>query len=501
MESRFARDAALHAAYMDFMKQYAELGHMTPIHANDLNGIRVCYLLHHGVMRATSSTTKLRVVFNGSATVSTGDSLNQHLMVGLNLLLALTDVLTRWRRHRFVFATDIEKMYRQIDVHQEDVDLLRILWRFDPREPMQEYWLTTVTYGLACSPHQAIRTMHQLAKDERHRFPEGAGILEEDTYMDDVISGAKTLAAALEKRRQLEQICMAGGFPLKKWSANDEALLEDVPVEDRLLKESRGWQPGESHLTLGLRWHPHEDQFSYTTQLIRTETFTKRTVLSLTARLFDPLGWLAPVTVRAKILFQSTWLLGIDWDEPLPEEDARNWREFQSDLPSLEAIRVPRWLASGAEDCRLELHGFADASERAYAAVVYLRIESGDGKVEVRLLEAKTKVAPLKQVTLLRMELSAAALLVRIAEHAQRILEAKDVPSHLWSDAKVVLGWIRGHPSSWKTYVANRVSEIQTTLPDAICPRPRKPRRLRFARHISGGAGEPPTLVARTAVA
>ncbi|XP_071581043.1 uncharacterized protein [Temnothorax nylanderi] len=468
MEGRFARDAALHAAYVEFMKQYAELGHMTPIHADDLNETRVCYLPHHGVMRATSSTTKLRVVFNGSATVPSGDSLNQHLMVGPNLLPALTDVLTRWRRHRFVFATDIEKMYRQIDVHRDDVDLLRILWRFDPREPMLEYWLTTVTYGLACSPHQAIRTMHQLAKDERHRFPEGASILEDDTYMDDVISGAKTLAAASEKRRQLEQICMAGGFPLKKWSANDEALLENVPVEDRLLKESRGWQPGESHLTLGLRWHPHEDQFSYTTQLIRTETFTKRTVLSLTARLFDPLGWLAPATVRAKILFQSTWLLGIDWDEPLPEEDARNWREFQSDLPSLEAIRVPRWLTSGDEDCRLELHGFADASERAYAAVVYLRIESGDGKVEVRLLEAKTKVAPLKQVTLPRMELSAAALLVRIAEHAQRTLEAKDVPTHLWSDAKVVLGWIRGHPSSWKTYVANRVSEIQTTLPEAI---------------------------------
>ncbi|XP_071577710.1 uncharacterized protein [Temnothorax nylanderi] len=150
---------------------------MTPIHADDLVGTRVCYLPHHGVMRATSSTTKLRVIFKGSATVPSGASLNQHLMVGPNLLPALTDVLLRWRRHRFVFATDIEKMYRQIDVHQEDVDLLRILWRFDPREPILEYWLTTVTYGLACSPHQAIRTMHQLAEDERHRFPEGASVL------------------------------------------------------------------------------------------------------------------------------------------------------------------------------------------------------------------------------------------------------------------------------------------------------------------------------------
>ncbi|KMQ81827.1 hypothetical protein RF55_25078, partial [Lasius niger] len=130
--------------------------------------------------------------------------------------------------------------------------------------------------------------------------------------------------------------------------------------------------------------------------------------------------------------------------------------EFQDGLPSLEDIRVLRWLASDRADCNLEIHGFADASERAYAAVVYLRTESICGEVEVRLAAAKTKVAPLKNVTLPRLELCAAALLARLVAHIHCILGTRTASIHLWSDSTVALGWIRTHPASWKTYVANR---------------------------------------------
>lgn len=132
---------------------------------------------------------------------------------------------------------------------------------------------------------------------------------------------------------------------------------------------------------------------------------------------------------------------------------------------SLERIRVSRWLTGDAANCCCEVHGFADASERAYAAVVYLRTRNGN-KVETRLIAAKTKVAPLKQVTLPRLELCAAALLTKLVAHLIRVL-GLSAPIHLWSDSTVALGWIQAHPASWKTYVANRVSEIQTTLPDA----------------------------------
>lgn len=468
LEGRFERDAPFHAQYVDFMHQYMDLGHMTRVPpAESSAGIQVCYLPHHGVMRETSSTTKLRVVFNGSTAVSTGETLNQFLQVGPNLLPALADVLLRWRRHRFVIATDIEKMFRQIDIHPGDRNLQRIMLSDGRKGGILEYQLNTVTYGLACAPFLAIRTLRQLADDEAEETPLGAAVLRRDVYMDDILTGANTIREAKEIRSQLVRICRAGGFPLKKWSANDASLLEDLPAADRLQEEPRWWLPGESHLTLGLRWHPLDDCFSYSTELIRTEKYTKRTVLSLAARLFDPLGWLAPVTVRAKILFQSTWLLGIDWDLPLPDDDVQRWREFQGELPLLKEVRVPRWLGI-AEGCSMEVHGFADASERAYAAAAYLRTRDRNGRIEVRLVAAKTKVAPLKQVTLPRLELCAATLLSRLVVHVRGILGTARMLLYLWSDSTVVLGWIRGHPAAWKTYVANRVSEIQTSVPDAL---------------------------------
>ncbi|XP_070170867.1 uncharacterized protein [Polyergus mexicanus] len=166
-------------------------------------------------------------------------------------------------------------------------------------------------------------------------------------------------------------------------------------------------------------------------------------------------------------MIQATWLLDVDWDTPLPDDDVLRWQEFQSELPLLETIRVPRGLPGGTA-CRREFHGFADASEKAYAAIAYMRTENREGKIEVTLLAAKTKVAPLKQVTLPRLELCAASLLSRLVGHICRVLETSDTPLHLWSDSTVALEWLCGHSASWKTFVANRVSEIQTSLPDAV---------------------------------
>ncbi|XP_050452141.1 uncharacterized protein LOC126851845 [Cataglyphis hispanica] len=335
-------------------------------------GLADCYLPHHGVMRKGSSA-KIRIVFNGSSTVLSGASLNRHLKVDPNLLPALEDVLLRWRAHRFVLASDIEKMYRQILVAPEDRHLQRILWCYEDQTAPQTFELNTVTYGMTCAPFLA-----------------------------------------------------------------------------------------ENHATLGLHWHPSGDCFSFSTRFIKVSTYTKRSVLSLTARLFDPLGWLAPTVIRAKIQFQSTRLQGLDWDTPLDEANAQQWSRFQADLPRLEEIRVQRRVPISEADARVELHGFADASERAYVAVVYARTEIRQGEIKVALVSAKTRVAPLRTMSLPRLELCAASLLARLVAHLHQALGTGDAPIHLWSDSTVALGWIRGHPSRWKVYVANRVAEIQT---------------------------------------
>ena len=212
-----------------------------------------------------------------------------------------------------------------------------------------------------------------------------------------------------------------------------------------------------------------EDRFTLNVSLCGhpTQPPTKRSVLSRISRTFDPLGWASPVTISLKILMQDMWILKIDWDTPLPEEAARRWNDYCTWWPFLSEMSIPRWLGPVANN-QCEIHGFADASKRAYAAVVYLRVRKRSGEWQVSLLMAKSKVAPVKTITIPNLELCGAALLVRVLQHLHRLDFLKGLPVHTWSDSKVVLDWLRRHPSCCKTFVANRVSYIQTELPTAL---------------------------------
>ncbi|KMQ86040.1 hypothetical protein RF55_15095 [Lasius niger] len=396
-EKRFLREKGFRDLYKEFMTTYEVMNHMSRAGAGDHKTKRICYLPHHEVLKESSASTRLRVVFNGSWAVSSGTSLNQHLMVGKNLLPALTDVLLRWRWHRYVLATDVEKMYRQIVVHEEDRDLQRIFWRSDIKAEMSEFRLNTVTYGLACAPFLAVRTLQQLARDEAERFPLGSSVLLQDVYVDDVLTGADTIEEAMDTQDQLIGLCKAGGFPLKKWASNSAELVSNIPAEDRMLLNARAWMPQETnHSMLGLLWNPEADCFTFAAKVPEEDVVTKRSILSQSAQLFDPLGWLTPVTIFAKIAIQSTWLLGLDWDASLPEREAGHWRKFREVLPLLSRIKIPRTLVKGSHNNIKTLHGFADASERAYAAVLYLQAEDDNGQVTTSLITAKSKVAPIK---------------------------------------------------------------------------------------------------------
>ncbi|KMQ87989.1 hypothetical protein RF55_12602, partial [Lasius niger] len=466
-EKRFLKNTQFRDSYVDFMNTYEKLSHMTRVETDTYITGKVCYLPHHGVLKESSSSTRLRVVFNGSWTVSSGASLNNNL-IGKNLLPALSDILLRWRWHRYVMASDIEKMYRQILVHENDRDLQRILWRSDVRQEMSEFQLNTVTYGLACAPFLAVRTLRQLAEDDADRFPRGSSVLLRDVYVDDVLTGADTIDEALKIQTELLQLCKAGGFPLRKWTSNVRELIETIPEDDRAQIVPRSWSSEEeNHSTLGLLWNPEADCFSFAVSRPDEGAVTKRSILAQTARLFDPLGWLTPVTIRDKITIQSTWLLGLEWDASLPEQESAQWCKFRDELPALENLRIKRGLAKGLSTSVRAIHGFADASERAYAAVLYLHSTNTEGQPVASLITAKSKVAPIKQITLPRLELCAALLLAQLTHHTVRVLGVEELPIYLWTDSTVTLGWIQGHPSKWKTYVANRVAEIQRLLPDA----------------------------------
>ncbi|XP_076301718.1 uncharacterized protein LOC143219726 [Lasioglossum baleicum] len=202
------------------LDEYLELNHMELATGIRENSIKY-YLPHHGVFRESSTTTKLRVVFNGSSKTTTGISLNDILHSGPNLLPEIPDLLLRWRCYPIVFAADMKKMYWQIWLADEDRDAQRILWRRDPNGEINEYRLRTVTYGLACAPYLAMRTIRQLSLDEESRFPLAATCLRLNVYMDDVLFGASTIDETLETQKQLIGALKAGGFTLRKWTSND----------------------------------------------------------------------------------------------------------------------------------------------------------------------------------------------------------------------------------------------------------------------------------------
>ncbi|XP_018402453.1 PREDICTED: uncharacterized protein LOC108779488, partial [Cyphomyrmex costatus] len=311
-----------------------------------------------------------------------------------------------------------------------------------------------------------MRVLKQLSLDEGSDYPEAVPILRDSVYVDDALFGGDDVASLIKVREQLTGLLKRGGFQLRKWASNSPELLRDVvtrqvDMEDHLLQQD------ETLKVLGIAWHPHDDTFRVQVDTSFPVTPTKRSVLSVIARLYDPLGWVAPVVIVAKILLQELWLAQSDWDTLLPDELRQQWETYYDNLEQLNSVRVPRWTGRRSTDLDFELHGFADASSRAYAAVVYIRVLRAPTDVRVCLLAAKTKVAPLKTLSIPRLELNAIVLLSRLIQWVQTTLNSPSVPVFGWSDSAVALAWLRKHPARWQTFVANRVSEVQRTLPEA----------------------------------
>lgn len=263
-------------------------------------------LPHQAVIRPDSITTKLRVVFDASAKTTLGTSLNDKLIPGPNLQKDLVDIILRFRTHAYVLSADVAGMYRQIIINKRDRALQRILWRKDPHESVKLYELNTVTYGTNCAPYLAIRCLRELAANSRD-LPQAAKAINEDCYMDDVLTGANTIEEAVELQKQLSEILLRGQFHLRKWRANDSRLLQHLTergsTNELLILDKEG-----ALKTLGLLWNAAEDCLQYHIDIKETGTATKRIVLSKIAQVFDPLGLIAPLLINGKFIMQRLWL-------------------------------------------------------------------------------------------------------------------------------------------------------------------------------------------------
>ncbi|XP_055585373.1 uncharacterized protein LOC129738208 [Uranotaenia lowii] len=466
-ERRLARNADLRELYTKFMEEYIQLGHMEEV--EEASDIKRCFLPHHPVEKEDSTTTKLRVVFDASCKTTTGVSLNDGLLTGPVIQDDLRAIILRCRMRQIMVVADVEKMFRQINITREDRPLQSILWRRSPSEPVKTFELKTVTYGTKPAPFLATRTLKQLALDEGERFPLASKVFSEDTYMDDVVSGAEDANAALELRIQLDKAARAGGFRLRKFASNCLEVLQGLPQESVAIKEaSDGSDIDPSMKVLGLTWLPKSDVFMYhfnIPEIPKSTVLTKRKVLSVIATLFDPLGLLGAAITTAKIFMQQLWTLRnnddqrLDWDQPLPPTVGEDWLKYYEQLGSLNGIRIERCnIIPGA--IYKEIHCFSDASEKAYGGCVYLKSINSDGEVKICLLSAKSRVAPLASQSIPRLELCGALLTAELFNFVKDAMKF-DCPVYFWTDSTCVWRWLQAVPSTWTTYVANRVAKIQ----------------------------------------
>ncbi|KAJ8027040.1 hypothetical protein HOLleu_32065 [Holothuria leucospilota] len=431
---RFSKDPELHEKYNRVMQEMFDQGYAHAVSDQELEAQRGCewYLPHHGV-RHPMKPEKLRIVYDCAAKFQ-GTSLNEQTFQGPDMTNNLLGVLLRFRMEHIAMVADITAMFHQVKVTPEDQDVLRFLW-----------WHVADDNREKCHP-DTISTVHR------------------NFYVDDCLKSVSTEEEAERLYKELTALLNKGGFKLSKWLSNSLSLLENVPEEDKC-KSIKGmdftYEALPTERALGVYWNVHEDCFGYKF-FVKSNPYTRRGLLSEICSIYDPLGFAGPYTMYAKCIMQDVCRKGVQWDSPLPQEELDRWLSWKQGLSKLENLKVSRCIKPpGYKDVKsCEIHHFSDASEKAYGAVSYLRIISSDNQIHCCMLLAKCHVAPLKQLTIPKLELTAATLSVKLDAMIRRELDITISNSVFWTDSTIVLQYISNQDKRFHTFVANRLSLI-----------------------------------------
>lgn len=467
LKRKLAKNPSFHNDYKTFMSDLLSKGYAVEVPENERsrNNGRVWYIPHHGVTHPQKG--KLRVVFDCAASFQ-GKSLNEELLQGPDLTNGLVGVLTRFRHECVALISDIEAMYHQVRVPDEDSDLLRFLWwpQGDLSQPLREYKMVVHLFGAKSSPSCANYALRQTAEDGKDSSsPEAVITVLEHFYVDDCLVSTSDEKKATVLTKDLTALCKSGGFHLTKWSSNSRKVLSSLPEQERA-KEIKNLDLDKDDLpmerALGVDWCIESDSFRFRIH-VKSMPVTRRGILSVVSSIYDPLGFLSPFILPAKIIVQSLCRLKLTWDEEIPEDMASRWLAWLSDLSKFASFSVRRCIKPEGFGpvTSAQLHHFSDASERGYGVVTYLRIKNSHGQVHCSFLLGKARVTPLKPFTVPRLELTAATIAVKMDKLMKRELRMDLKESVLWTDSTTVLRYIDNDGARFKTFVANRVSAIR----------------------------------------
>ncbi|XP_053698911.1 uncharacterized protein LOC128745869 [Sabethes cyaneus] len=433
---------------------------------------RVWYL-PIGVMFNPKKPDKMRMIWDAAAKVR-GISLNDMLLKGPDQLASLPAVLLRYRQFAFAVIADIAEMFHQILIREVDRHAQRFLWRSNPFEAPEVFLMNVATFGSKCSPASAQFVKNQNAMEFAEEYPRGVECIVKNHYIDDLLESFGSAEEAARVMQAVRAIHSKGGFNIRNFQSNSSGVLNSLGEKEESEVRCLG-SPTEDKCerVLGLLWHPQEDLLGFSMlmqpeiQIVITSGAppTKRQVLKCLMSFFDPIGLLSTFTVQGKILLQAIWKSGINWDQTVSKACHDRWRKWMQLLKDVQHLRIPRCYFLGASVSRyqyVELHVFVDASEDAFAAVAYFRTVDQKGKVECSLAAAKSKVAPIKPMSIPRLELRAAVLGVRLVQFVTEGHSIQITKRVFWSDSTTVLSWINSHERRYKQFVAVRAGDILT---------------------------------------
>ena len=468
LKKRLERDPKLYQDYKAFMEDILSKGYASKVSPDQKSPTKgtAWYIPHHCVYHPRKPG-KIRVVFDCSAKFM-GKSLNDMLYKGPDLTSLLVGVLLRFREDRVAVMADIESMFHQVRVPDPDSSFLRFLWWEDGNmaSELQEYQMVVHSFVTISSPACANLALRKTA-DHRHSFPPDViNTVKRNFYVDDCLKSLPGVQKAIEHVGSLCTLLSRGGFKLTKWVSNSRDVLQAIPEKERA-KDIKDMDIRKEELpvqrALGIQWCVESDSFRFRVN-ISSRPPMRRGILSLASATFNPLGFLAPFVLTAKEILQDLCRIKLGWDDEIPTKYAAHWENWLADVPKLSEFAVSRCLKP--EDFSpvksSQLHHFSDASEAAYGSVTYLRLVSHEDRVHCSFLFGKSRVAPLKAISVPRLELSAATVSVRQDKMLKEELEMPpNCESVFWSDRMSVLRYVKNESTRFHTFVTNRVAVLQ----------------------------------------
>ena len=462
---RLQKDEALKEKYVSQMQEYIQRGYAEEVSNDQQCNEKAWYLPHHPVLNPRKPG-KVRIVFDCAAK-HRGICLNDALMQGPDLVNSILSVLTRFRRERIALAADVESMFHQVRIKEEDRDSFRFLWwpNGNLSSPPTVHRMLVHIFGATSSPCCATYCLRQSADWYGSNFdPDISKVVNRDFYVDDCLTSTCTIESAITLVEGLRKLLALGGFRLTKWISSSADVLNSIPPEERAKSVTNvDLEESVKERVLGVQWNVSNDEFGFkVSDDLERKSFTRRSVLSTVNSLYDPLGFIAPVILVARKLQQRIIEQELDWDEELPTEDVQAWNKWLAELLGLSALSLPRCFKPLGLKAVInyQIHHFCDASLRGYGFVSYLRLVDENGVIHCSFLCGKAKVTPPRSESIPRLELVAAVLAVKADHWIRTQLEYSDCQSIFWTDSSAVRSSINNKTKRFRTFVANRLAKI-----------------------------------------